>query len=143
MNDFLEQWIIKAENDLTTAKHELDLPEDQTVTDSVCFHSQQAVEKFLKAYLIFKNEDFGRTHNLEFLLQLCIKHDDSFAQCELGNLSEYAVNLRYPDDFYIPNISEANAAYKLALEIRQFIIDNFDSVMSKVKKRTVPAWDKI
>lgn len=26
---------------------------------------------------------------------------------------------------------------------KQNIIDNFDSVMSKVKKRAVPAWDKI
>ena len=26
---------------------------------------------------------------------------------------------------------------------KQNIIDNFDSVMNKVKKRTVPAWDKI
>jgi len=46
------------------------LAEEEIVTDAVCFHCQQAVEKLLKAYLISKNVEFGRIHDLETLLKL-------------------------------------------------------------------------
>jgi len=75
----------------------------------------------LKAYLISRNEDFGRTHNLEFLLQLCGKYDQSFLKCELGDLSTYAVGIRYPDDFYIPDLIEARKAYELATGMKTIV----------------------
>ena len=120
-NENIKQWMQKADNDLKTAKHELALPDDETVTEAVCFHSQQAVEKLLKAFLIFKNEEFGRTHNLELLLQLCGKYDKDFLKCDIGNLTEYAVNIRYPGDSYIPDYEESETAYKIASELRSFV----------------------
>ena len=50
--------------------HEINLPDDKMVTSAVCFHSQQLVEKSLKAFLVEKSVDFPRTHNLEFLKEL-------------------------------------------------------------------------
>ena len=47
----ISEWVIKAENDLTTAAHTLKLGED-CPTDTVCFHAQQCVEKYLKALLV-------------------------------------------------------------------------------------------
>lgn len=113
MNDFLNSWLAKAVNDLKISQHELALDEEEVVTDAVCFHCQQAVEKFLKAYLIFKDVDFGRTHNLELLQQLCSRYDSHFLNFDFGQLSEYAVNVRYPDDFTTPGIEDARAAYAL------------------------------
>jgi len=122
MNKNIEQWIIKAENDLKTVEHEFSLSPEETITDSVCYHAQQAVEKFLKAYLISRNHEFGQTHNLEYLLQLCGKYDKSILQYDLGNLSTYAVKIRYPDDFYIPDYEEAKEAYDLAKDIKEKIL---------------------
>jgi hypothetical protein len=49
----IHRWIKKAEHDLTTARVVLEnRPE---VTDTVCFHAQQCVEKALKAYLTSAN----------------------------------------------------------------------------------------
>lgn len=50
MKDEIHKWIIKAENDLKTAKGEFSTK--NPVTDTICFHCQQCVEKYLKAYLI-------------------------------------------------------------------------------------------
>lgn len=44
-------WLVKADHDLKTAKDEL--ATDDPATDAVCFHAQQFVEKYLKAYLVF------------------------------------------------------------------------------------------
>lgn len=65
IDEYLKRWLIKANNDLKVAEHELKMPLEERVTEAVCFHSQQAVEKFLKAYLITQNIAFGKTHNLE------------------------------------------------------------------------------
>ena len=48
----VREWIAKAENDLTTAVHTLRLG-SECPTDTVCFHAQQCVEKYIKALLVF------------------------------------------------------------------------------------------
>ena len=102
-DDYLEKWLSKAEDDLTVAEHEMATPEDERVTDAVCFHCQQAVEKYLKTYLIRCNVDFGKTHNLEYLLELCSKQDEEFSAIEVSNLTFYAVEVLYPGEFYTPS----------------------------------------
>lgn len=52
MDEYIKNWIIKANKDLKTVEHELSLPEKETVVETVCFHSQQAVEKYLKAFFV-------------------------------------------------------------------------------------------
>jgi HEPN domain len=50
--ELVDQWIVKAEHDLTTARHTLTLKEECPF-HTICFHSQQCAEKYLKALLIF------------------------------------------------------------------------------------------
>ena len=92
------------------------------VTEAICFHSHQAVEKFLKAYLVTKNIEFGKTHNLEYLLELCAKSDADFQKVEVGNLTYYAVEVRYPDEFYTPTRSEAVESVELASKVKEFVL---------------------
>ncbi len=94
IDEYIEKWIIKAVNDLKVAEHELRQPADEIVTDAICFHCQQAVKKLLKACLASKNIDFGKTHNLEFLLERCLETDPDFKEVDVGNLSFYAVEIR-------------------------------------------------
>lgn len=46
-DEYLQRWIIKANNDLIVAEHELYTSKDERVTEAICFHCQQAVEKYL------------------------------------------------------------------------------------------------
>lgn len=62
-------WVHKAENDLRTAEYVLTMPSD-CPTDTVCFHCQQAGEKYLKALLALHQVEFPRTHDLIALLNL-------------------------------------------------------------------------
>ncbi len=73
-NSHLE-WILKAQDDESSA--EVLLKEDGP-TNTVCFLSQQAVEKYLKGYLTYKNQKFPKVHQLELLLELCAKIDKEF-----------------------------------------------------------------
>src|SRR3972149_1600042 len=87
----VNQWIKIAERDLLTAKQGLET--NEVVTDTVCFHCQQAAEKYLKAFLVQKQIEFSKTHNIMSLLNLCSSVDKSFKENlpEADNLTDYAV----------------------------------------------------
>jgi HEPN domain-containing protein len=122
-NDIVKLWIIKADNDLKTGIDEL--ATKNPATDTICFHMQQCVEKYLKAFLVYHNREISKTHNLTFLFQECIGIDGDFEKLrntEADELTVYAVGLRYPDDFYMPSLQEAQKAITLAEEVKKFIL---------------------
>ncbi len=127
IDEYMEKWIAKALEDMKIIEHELAQPENEVVTAGVCFHSQQAVEKFLKVYLISKRVDFGRTHDLRFLLNLCIEQDKEFEVLNIGNLTFYAVEGRYPDEFYVPSIEEAKKCAKISSNVKNFVLRKLSS----------------
>lgn len=88
-------WIAKAENDLRNV--DLVLPAEDAPFDTVCFHAQQAAEKYLEALLTFRGIPFGKTHDLPELVLLL--PPDSTVPAAVGDLSELtdaAVACRYP-----------------------------------------------
>jgi HEPN domain-containing protein len=109
--EYVKKWIEKADNDLTIARDERFLKNENIITDGICFHCQQTVEKYLKAFLAFHEIEFGKTHNLESLAVQCAEVDEEFKNLSFGELSEYGVSIRYPDDFYMPNIEEADISF--------------------------------
>lgn len=117
--DFIKQWLLKANEDLLVVNK---LTEFEIVaTSSVCFHCQQAVEKFLKAFLIANGVDIKKTHNIEFLLSECSDIDIDFDKIDPKELSDFGVDTRYPGDIYIPDESETLEYKKLAFEIKDFV----------------------
>lgn len=115
------EWIAKAENDLKNAAHTLTLGAE-CPTDTVCFHSQQCVEKYLKAALVVLEIPFPRTHDVEVILALLPKHVDiSLTVAQQRRLTEYATIMRYPGPYAPVTLSEAKEAVKLARRVRRQI----------------------
>lgn len=63
-NTLVKAWIRKADNDLRNAELVINSCVDDCPYDTVCFHCQQAVEKYLKAFLIL----IGNSQYFELLL---------------------------------------------------------------------------
>ena len=78
MKEETKKWIAKALNDYKTAEKLLKLPENEVITDTLCFHCQQTVEKLLKAFLVENDINFGKVHSLEYLIKLCSTVDKEF-----------------------------------------------------------------
>ncbi|MBU0702299.1 MAG: HEPN domain-containing protein [Chloroflexi bacterium] len=125
--DLVRGWLLKAESDLASA--ELCLEAGKAL-DTVCFHAQQAAEKFIKAYLIVHGIDFPFIHNLEKLIELGAQHDPDFISIKsLGQeLTPYAVELRYDGEFW-PTVATASQALDTALTIKEFVIDRLPPEM--------------
>jgi HEPN domain-containing protein len=93
------EWIAKAEADFATAQREL-VVTDRPNYDGVCFHAQQCVEKYLKAFLQESNIVFPRSHDLSDLLSLTLSIQPGWIsmQPDLNTLSAFAVEYRYPGE---------------------------------------------
>jgi HEPN domain-containing protein len=92
----VEEWISKADEDFEFAF--LNLNEGKTFFAQICFHFQQASEKYLKAYIIGQELEFRKIHDLPVLLKICFSKDPSLEQlredCEY--LAPFYVDTRYP-----------------------------------------------
>ncbi len=133
--EYILRWLQRAESDLKVAKHMLEI--DEPPTDAVCFHCQQAIEKYLKAFLTFQNVRVKKIHDLEALLNLCIEIDKEFENLDkekISSLSFFAVEVRYPDEFYIPTIEEARENLEIALKVKEFILKKLNIKESEIKR---------
>jgi HEPN domain-containing protein len=100
-------------------------------TDAVCFHMQQCVEKYLKAFLVFNGKEFRKTHNIAELIKLCSEIDESFNELldnKIVGLTDYAVEARYVEYFYFPNIEETNEAINIAEKVKDFVLNKLKVV---------------
>lgn len=93
-NEVIEEWIQKADEDYKAA---LSLLPNETPY-VICFHSQQCIEKYLKALLIANGETPPQTNNLIRLNSMATKYHKSLEDIydSLEELNPYSVPIRYP-----------------------------------------------
>lgn len=122
-DDAVRKWILKAENDLKIGKDEM--LTEEPVTDPVCFHMQQCVEKYLKAFLIYHIKEIRKTHDIAELLTMCLEIDDTFQKLfdiNAHELTDFAIEVRYPDELYFPSIEETKEAIDIAEKVKEFVL---------------------
>lgn len=91
------KWLEKALSDLQSARILLTWGGDEM---AVAFHCQQAIEKALKGYLLFRTGRHYDGHNLTFLCRQAIECDDDFIEflSQTASLNNYYIETRYPTD---------------------------------------------
>jgi HEPN domain-containing protein len=110
------EWVQKAEADFlaatTLASESLPLHE------VICFHCQQAVEKYLKALLQESGDPVPRTHDLVRLYSLVMSHYQLRGIVRgLKFLTDFAVEPRYPGKS--ASKRQAAAALRWAGKVRE------------------------
>jgi HEPN domain-containing protein len=122
LRDYVEKWLFRANEDLAVIDRLLQT-DPEAYASTICFHAQQAVEKYLKALLASKGVDFPRTHDVDFLLAECREvSPGQFDQIDLKSLTDFGVTIRYPDDFYVPDLSETGYYGQVAREIGAIVL---------------------
>lgn len=90
------EWLNRARSNLARARAHLDIPE--VYLEDLCFDTQQAAEKAIKAVLILLGVSFPYVHDLGELLSLVERSGETVPEAiwEADQLTPYAVTLRYP-----------------------------------------------
>jgi HEPN domain-containing protein len=121
-NDIVKSWIEKGDHDLGTAQVTfLYIPQFR---DTIAFHCQQAVEKYLKAFLFFNSVVFKRTHNLNYLLSLASQFDSISDDLydKAAELEDFSVEIRYPNTSIDLSIEDIQQALTIAREFRTYVL---------------------
>ncbi len=89
-----QDWFRIAARDFKRAEHLLSVDDPE----GAGYHLQQAVEKYLKAFLLSKGWELKRIHDLEILLNDALQHEATLEQfrglCQ--KISGYYIIDRYP-----------------------------------------------
>jgi len=121
-HSIVTEWLRYAHNDLVVAKHCIEGMNPKQ-TEIASYHCQQCAEKALKAFLIYKDIDPPKIHDLKVLCKICQDIDASFAgiasQC--AHLTPYGVTVRYPDELS-PNEDMVKHAINEAQQVYDLII---------------------
>lgn len=119
--DLIREWVRKADADLVTAAHTLKLGK-RCPTDTVCFHAQQCVEKYIKALLVLHGTDFPKTHDIDRLVQLLPEGTTlPMTPEERRELTVHATVFRYPGTIEEATLPEAKRWVRVSRVIRNHI----------------------
>jgi len=130
-NNIVDEWLRYAQNDLTVAKHCFnDLNPKQTEIAS--YHCQQCAEKAVKAFLIFKDTEPPKTHDIKLLCKMCQDIDNTFSGISnlCAHLTPYGVTIRYPDEL-APDEDMVKTAIQNAQQVYDFCISKINSQEAK------------
>lgn len=127
LDALIQEWIELGDQDLNSAIFLMDMR--PMPLEVIGFHCQQALEKYLKAYLVQNDNEPEKTHDLMYLLQQCIMYDSSFngISVHCAKLAEYSVKTRYP---YPGKIDETSVrkGVELSVEALAFIKNKLRAV---------------
>lgn len=130
------KWLDKALLDLQASRILMTWNGD---TCNIAFHCQQAIEKALKGYLLFKTGRHFDGHNLTYLCRQAVQQDEMFTEWldESAALNNLYIETRYPTDLPVAIDEHACRQYFTMAEnmfaaIRQELYD--EGRPHKIKK---------
>jgi HEPN domain-containing protein len=123
-SQLLRSWMTKAANDLRGAR--ILGSADDAPLDTGIYHCQQAAEKAVKAYLVFKELTPEKTHDVRRLTLAAAVFQPRFSEFinMAATLTPYAWEFRYPDDLAdtYPTREEFDQALGYAQTIFDFVL---------------------
>ena len=121
--DEVREWLKKASNDFSSAR--ILIRHRPPVLDTACFHCQQAVEKVLKAFLVWKVVRFEKVHSLIYLLDLCETMEPGFVVLRerVETLAPFAVEMRYPGEATEISYGDAMSAVATTETVWNFVLN--------------------
>lgn len=121
----LHSWLTKAAHDLQTARIVSAVPDGPL--DTAIYHCQQAGEKAVKAFLVFKGITPVKTHDIRRLAVEASGVEPLFQQliASAATLTPYAWEFRYPDDLAetYPTREEFSEALTHAQDVFDFVLN--------------------
>lgn len=123
-NILAQEWFDKADEDLDLAAH---LLQERAFPAPICYHAHQAVEKYLKGFLVLNGKDIKdefKTHTLQKLYEYAHAVDSAIDKSVKEScfvLNRYYISARYPADMPEYPWKDVEEAVKAAQRVKSVI----------------------
>jgi HEPN domain-containing protein len=120
MNEKVKSWYYYADKDMLVVSELMHRPD---LTGAVAFHCQQAIEKYIKAFMVANDIPIIKTHELVNLNEIIKEIKDfGFDEDLLESLSQLYIEDRYPGQIGLlptgePTLEQAKNFYRFAPEV--------------------------
>ncbi len=123
-----KEWLKSSHIDLESVKYIIEV---EYLTSIVAFHSQQSIEKSLKALLSYNQLDVPKIHSLTKLFKICEDDIENENFDLISILDSLYIESRYPGDMGLlphgrPTLKDAGEFYGFALNIFQEVCKKLD-----------------
>lgn len=140
--ELVRGWLIKSQHDLATARKAAADPDPYL--DTAIYHCQQAAEKAVKAFLVFRDQRFEKIHDVRLLIETAGKLEPKLsAWLDTGErLTPYAIAFRYPGETLEPDREEFEQAFQDAEGLCNFVLSLLPSEVhpgSSAEDKTAPS----
>ena len=130
------EWLKAAYGDIAVIEK---IIKDDFLSHMTAFHSQQCIEKSLKALLVAKNIDFKKIHSIQRLSTLCTDLDLDNKFDLVQRLDSLYTESRYPGEAGLlpsgkPTLKHVTSFYEFALDIFHQVCTILNIDPQEVKK---------
>ena len=130
------EWISAAYDDIIVMDS---IVSNEIVTHMTAFHSQQCIEKSLKAILEFHEKDVPKKHDILLLKDLVQNYISIDNEEILDDINDLYIDSRYPGSFGLlpngkPTLKDAKEFYEFAQEIFNQVCTILEIDPNEVKK---------
>lgn len=110
MAENINEWLRFSNMDLDSAKYLLENMHPAPL-EVICYHCQQAAEKFIKAVIISFDIEIEKTHDLVRLINILRKSTEipEIIVDSAEMLTQFATKSRYPQSFFVDEGQTRNA----------------------------------
>ncbi len=112
-----KEWFEMAKKDMRSAEILFEHDADNGI---VCFHCQQAIEKYLKGFLINATGELQEGHNLVKLCKKALAYDKALGGFikDMALVNTYYIETRYPaEDPLLVSKEDAEECIKIAIKV--------------------------
>jgi HEPN domain-containing protein len=117
------EWFIMAKKDMRSANI---LFEHNADNEIICFHCQQAIEKYIKGYILYIAGELQEGHNLVRLCKKVMVYDSSF--------SDFLKDVAFVITFYIETRYPAEESLFVSIDDTKECIDIMNKIVNKIDK---------
>jgi HEPN domain-containing protein len=133
----VRSWLTKGLSDPTSARIVGEAPDGPL--DAAIYHCQQAAEKAVKAFLVFRGVTPEKTHDIRKLVVEASDFQPGFNELVslAAALTPYAWEFRYPDDLTetYPTREEFDEAYGHAQTLYDFVLQQIPATAHPQRNR--------
>ena len=113
----------EALTELRIAEYELNRPEEDVVTMSVCYSARHSLNSLLRTYLMSNNLNPNESKNSRELLDQCIALDKQFSTVHISALQCNSINHEACDGKYCMSVDKVTECLTAANQAKAIVLE--------------------